>query len=505
MRILLLGGHGLARPLQDLWDGFQMLGADCSYLPYMGEREQPDVLKRTLEAGNYTAVIGFCMYYACEESLDLLEQSSAYKLMWQFDSPHREIDSPELLAQQLRGWDASLCSSAGPYVEDFFRRLGKPFYSLFPPPVALNPDMSDNDMWNTASAYTTTFIGQPHTDPGLSRTICTRPDLVESVEQAFGPEAVGVFGRGWEQERPVLDWHECLYYWAAPTSTLGHHGEKDDRHYLNGRDTRAMGAGACYVCDRANELDTLLEDGHHCFFYDSPKHAVDIIRSIVAEEDGFRSVREAGQKFVTEHWSQDKMAQNIIDIIEDQTGVPFQPQADSGRDPVVRYSTMTIDAETEGPNDLSGLWADSLAGYVQTVPTVGQAMDYELGPVPEPARGRAGLRVLVRDRPGTLVGHAALVNRELAGLDVGGLCGTAVLPAWWTTGVPGRLLEVVKQAGRAAGYEALVGYIPADQRDLFRQCGYSVHSRHNIALYVYNRDLPLQSLWDAAVACEERW
>ena len=501
MRILFLGGYGIGRSLEDLWDGFQMVGADCAYLPYMGTLENPELLKEVLDTGDFTAIIGFCMYHGNERTIEVLKQSSAYKLMWQFDSPHREMDSPDLLAKQLIGWDTSLCSADGEYVQRFFKSIGKPFHGIFPPPVIANLNLTDQAIWDNASQYLLTVIGQPHT--AFHRVVCSRGEVVDQVRKAYGEESVGVFGRFWEPDCPVLDWHECLYYWAGAKFALGHHGEKDDHWYLNGRDTRAMGAGACYIVDRANQLDTMLEDGKHCFFYDNANDVVDIIRDLKDDEETCNAVRLAGQKFITDNYRQDVMAMNIIKIIEDATGETFAPMDANTTKPVVTYTYMPIDTEGEGPPELSKLWDDTQAG---TRGTSGfHPFSYEVSIPDDVISGKAGLRVMAYSKLDKLIGQVALVNRNLGGINIGGICGMAVDSDWWNTGMPSRLLEVVKEVGRTAGYRALVAYIGKEQRTFFRQCGYNVHPGRNIAIYTYDRNIGQELLWDAAHDNQDRW
>lgn len=493
MRILFLGGFGQAASLRDLIEGFELINTDYAYLPYMGSLENPAALKQALDEGEFDAVIGFCPFYSNEETLTVLAGSKPLKLMWEFDCPHREIGNPEALLKQLRPWDGSLTSSDGPYVEDFYRRAGKPYWGPIPPP-ALNISLNDPVLRGDASRYLVTLLGQRYDPAQFPRVVVPRHELAARLANEYG-QNFGLWGSKWPDGNPPLPWVHCLYYWSLPSFTIGHHGEKDDHWYFNGRDTRAMGTGACYIQDRANEMDTFFEEGKECFFYDSTQDVVDIIEAHCNDLDLLYSVRKAGQAKVQEHFGQVATARKIVNIITETTGVEnnWLPEGP------LEFVVEPIDKETDGSEDLGGLWERGrIENHYEFEP---------LGPpsttIPAVPRGAAGLRIYAH-AGSNLIGHVALLTRSIGGYDVGGVCGAVMEPEWQARGATVQMIRVLKLVAHAAGYQAILAWTGGAQR-FWAHAGLHLRPGGGAGCWTIDQNVTEEALFALSTPYHDSW
>lgn len=492
MRVLFVGGFGLGESLRDLVEGFELRGIDYAYLPYMGKVENPAALRQALDTGEFTAVIGFCPFYNNPETLTLLTNSKPLKLMWEFDCPHREISKPDELLQQLRPWDGALVSSIGPYVEDFYQhRAHKPYWGPLPPP-ALNIPLNNPGLNNDASRYLLTFIGQKYDPNILPRTVVPRHEFVPALQAHYGQD-FGLWGGGWETGNGHLPWSHCLYYWGLPTFTIGHHGEIDDRWYFNARDTLAMGAGACYIQDRANQMDTFFSEGEECFFYESTQEIIDIVDTYRDQPEVVEAVRAAGQARVQAEFGQGPTTDRICTIISQQTSV----EVGSTESPI-RYEVEPLDDEANVRSEVNGLWA------------TGEVRDhYEFRPLGLPAiptpveRGAAGLRLYAYDGS-RLIGHVALLNKHIGPFDVGGVCGLIMDQRWQEAGATVQLVRVLKAVGRAAGYQAIVGWTSGAPR-FWAHAGLHTQPGGAAGCWVYDRSITPEALMLMSTPYQGSW
>lgn len=491
MRILFLGGFGVNNSLRDLIEGFEALHIDYAYLPYMGTLEDPAALRQALDEGGFTAIIGFCPFYSNEQTMQILAASSPLKLMWEFDAPHREIHNPDALLHQLRGWDGSLTSSNGQHVENFYRQAGKPWWGPIPPP-AVDWPLTDPELAADASNYTVTFIGQRYDPNEFPRVVCPRDDIYHTLTAHY-EDRFGVFGNKWGPGVDCLPWYHTFYYWRYPTFSLGHHGEKDDHWYFNGRDTRAMGAGACYIHDRANQMDTFFEEGAECFFYESPQEIVDIVEEYRDKPHITHRVAEAGRRKVVKHFGQEATARRILDIIATECGVdPY-----SGREPgPLSYIVTSLGDE---PPPLGDLWQR------------GQITDhYEFRPlgyptISEPPEGlpAGGFRIFAFAEE-RVVGHVAVVPKDIGGLKLGGICGLVMEPMWQVKGATRQLVQVLKQVGRDTGYQVLLGWTSAASR-FWAHAGALVRPGGTSSVFIYDRNVAPEALWAATDEHRDSW
>lgn len=505
MRILLVGGYGLNRSLKDLADGFAEIGVATGYLPYMGDLENPAMLRQALETGSFDAVLGFCMYYESQETLDVIDQAKAHTLMWHFDSPRRELEAPRLFVRQVRPWDALLTSSLGPIVEAAAVQANVPWFGYFPPPTRRSLDFSNREVWDDAAEHLVTFLGECYGGPAWPRTVVDRFAMAERLTSEFGDE-LGLFGKFYVPERRVLDWPECLYYWAAPSCTIGHHGESEGYHYLNGRDIRAMGAGACYICDRSNALDTFFEEGVHCLFYDNLDDLVEKVRWCEANPEPVGTMRGRARAMILERFGHDVMAQRIVDIVRDATGLDEASEAATLEEEPIVLHVVAIESENDMPDGLGQLFTMCFGELEpdQALQVSFRPVAYRMAQEVLPPRGAAGLRVLAYSGD-VLVGHVALVNRDVRGMDAGGICAVCVHPEWQYTSIGCELLDRAKEAGRLAEYQFLLGWITPETANFYRQAGMIVRPNLRQAAYMYDTGLTMERIWSAADQTSQRW
>jgi len=499
VRVLFIGGFSASRSLKDLMDGFDLVGADYAYLPYMGDVEDPNALQQALNEGDFTAIIGFCMYYTRPESTELLKRAKPLKLSWQFDAPHREINSPEHLRKAMTGWDGALTSANGEHVHGFYQRERMQYWGLFPPP-AMDMPLRNQEIAEDASQFIVTFLGQKYDREEFPRTLIDRGEMGKVLKAKYGGR-FGLFGKKWDNPCGYLPWYHCLYYWYYPAMTIGHHGEIDDHWYFNGRDTRAMGVGACYIQDRANEMDTFFVEGKECFFYDSVGDIVNIVEAYKDDPNKRHRVARAGQQKVLQHFSRERTALRILKIIEEETGERFTPPEDSP----VEYVVDAVDKEQEVRNGISDLWRTGQFGNHYEFRPLGKPQVDLQGPV----RGKAGFRVYAFAN-NKMVGHVGVLNRNIGGYDIGAVSGSAIDPEWRRRGLGPQLARVLQQAGAAAGYQLLLTWTEHTSR-FWAHAGFIIEPGGAAGVYIYDpsvarvNDYSLAHIWPVVKPYRNSW
>ncbi|HEX8851657.1 MAG TPA: glycosyltransferase [Gemmatimonadaceae bacterium] len=135
-----------------------------------------------------------------------------------------------------------------------------------------------------------------------------------------------VWGLGWEKWRGQLDWagapvegRAFAEVCSSAALTLGITAANAKGHpFYTDRMFIVMLAGGCYLGEGGRDAERMLAGGEHCIWYDSLDDCVAKAKRWLADADGRRRIREAGERFVREHHTYDERVSHFL------SGAPYE-------------------------------------------------------------------------------------------------------------------------------------------------------------------------------------
>ena len=195
---------------------------------------------------------------------------------------------PRAFGEVARHSDATFLCGMGRLARDVARRGARNIW-LMPNGVCQQRFGAPQDPGEHASEFDVVFIGNRRRFRNPFNRYAAYPErdrVVTALWKRFGPR-FGLFGDGWERwpcRRGPVPFHDQHRVYRRSRLGIGHAALIDIDYYCSNRTYVGIASGVPYVERYVPRLETLLEDGRHCFMYRSADEAVSLCESLLARE-----------------------------------------------------------------------------------------------------------------------------------------------------------------------------------------------------------------------------
>lgn len=218
------------------------------------------------------------------------------------------------LSSICRATHATFCSSVGQL--DMFKEAGAPLVQYVQIGLDWEQDVAAPERPPPFRVPSVVFCGGYYGDsfPGTL-------DRVRGIRALVDAEVeVGVVGSGWPSWAPVVG--QChvkqqIHVWRAAKVCLNINNFNDVALYYSDRQLIAMASGRPLVCHYVPRLELEFTNWGHCVWYRTTDDLVEIVRSLLRDDDMRKRIGEVGKKHVIEHHTWEARIRVLLPTIEE--------------------------------------------------------------------------------------------------------------------------------------------------------------------------------------------